>query len=97
MTPEELQGLVDQLVGDTPRSAAMTHGCQAKRQPRGPNAFKQHDVTRAIRAAKAAGVDVAGVEIDKDGKIHVIVGKPRNAPTEANALDQWMAAHAGKA
>ncbi len=91
MTPEELQELVDVLTGETPDSPAIPHGCRAKRQPRGPNAFKQHDVTRAIKAAKAAGVDVAGVEIDKDGKIHVIVGKPRLSQDDvaANAYDEW--------
>jgi hypothetical protein len=42
-------------------------GSPSKRKPRGPNAFKQHDVTRAVRAAKAAGIDVARIEIDKSG------------------------------
>ena len=43
---------------------------------RGPSSFKQSDVARAIRGVKAAGVEVAKVEIDKDGKIIVIIGKP---------------------
>jgi hypothetical protein len=46
--------------------------------------FKQIDVTRALKGAKAAGVDVAKVEIDKDGRIVVIIGEPdaRNGAKE---------------
>ncbi len=64
------------------------------RAPRGPNAFKQHDVTRAIRAVEAAGLDVARIEVDKGGKIVVIPGKPQQQPQSqnevaANAYDEW--------
>jgi len=38
--------------------------------------FKQIDVTRVLKGAKAAGMDVAKVEIDKDGRIVVIIGEP---------------------
>jgi hypothetical protein len=43
---------------------------------RGACKFTQADVARALKGAKAAGVDVGRVEIDKDGKIVVVVGKP---------------------
>jgi hypothetical protein len=36
---------------------------------------------------------VARVEIDKDGKIVVIAGKPTDA-LERNELDKWLAEHA---
>jgi hypothetical protein len=39
---------------------------------RAPSIFRQQDVTRAFRAAKAAGVRVARVEIDRDGKIVIV-------------------------
>jgi hypothetical protein len=39
---------------------------------RAPAIFRQQDVTRAFRAAKAAGVRVARVEIDRDGKIVIV-------------------------
>jgi hypothetical protein len=37
--------------------------------PRQPAAFRQSDLQRALRAAKAAGLEVERVEIDRDGKI----------------------------
>jgi hypothetical protein len=35
--------------------------------------FRQQDVTRALRAAGAAGCDVRRVEIDRDGKIILVL------------------------
>jgi hypothetical protein len=43
---------------------------------RGPLTFRQHDLVRALKGAKAAGLEVFKVEIDKEGKIVVIIGKP---------------------
>ena len=42
---------------------------------RGPLAFKQGDVTRALRAVSAAGQPVQRIEINREGKIVVFVGK----------------------
>ena len=67
---------------------------------RSRRAFKQCDVERAIKAAIKAvrkeGLEVARVEIDRDGKIVVIAGKPADA-LERNELDSWMAKHARQA
>jgi hypothetical protein len=41
-----------------------------------PAKFRQVDVTRALRAAKAAGITVSRYEIDTDGKIVVVSGSP---------------------
>jgi hypothetical protein len=61
--------------------------------PRRPPIFRKSDVTRAIKATKAAGEDVARVEIGPDGRIIVIVGKAV-APPIANgtdpALEKWL-------
>ena len=38
---------------------------------RKPQIFKQRDVTRAVKAAKAAGIEVARVKITKDGTIEI--------------------------
>ena len=63
---------------------------------RGPCTFKQRDVTAAVKAVVAAGVSVARIEIDREGKIVVLTGKA--AVTEpANEFDKWKARHAHSA
>ena len=58
---------------------------------RGPQTFKQRDLTRAMRAVTAAGMSVAKVEVDKEGKIIVVVGEPDKtqdaADTSTNSWD----------
>ena len=39
---------------------------------RAPSAFRAGDITKAVKAVAAAGVDIARVEIDKAGKITII-------------------------
>lgn len=56
---------------------------------RGPCTFKQQDVTRALRAAVAAGIEVQRYEIDKDGKIVVVTGKATSATEPATDFDKW--------
>ena len=46
---------------------------------RGAQTFKQGDVTKALKGAVAAGLDVKRVEIDRDGKIVVVAGQPEPA------------------
>ncbi len=41
-----------------------------------PCTFRQQDVTRALRAAGAAGCPVQRVEIDRDGKITLVMIEP---------------------
>jgi hypothetical protein len=53
----------------------------------GPCAFKQTDVTRAIKAAQAAGLKVTGFEITTDGKI-TVVASAENGTTTATA-NEW--------
>jgi hypothetical protein len=43
---------------------------------RGAQAFKQGDITRAIKATVNAGQHVQRVEVDRMGKIVVIIGEP---------------------
>jgi hypothetical protein len=38
--------------------------------------FRQHDITRALRAAAGAGREVRRVEIDRDGKIILVLNEP---------------------
>ena len=62
--------------------------------PRGPSTFRQTDLTRAIKAARNAGVDVTRAEIAKDGKIVIIIGETcaANADIELtpdDELERW--------
>jgi hypothetical protein len=55
---------------------------------RGSITFKQADVTRALRGAVAAGVDVARVEIDaRTGKIVLITS--RGSSVSISPYDAW--------
>jgi hypothetical protein len=53
--------------------------------PRGQCRFRQSDVTRAVKAVVAAGGRVARVEIDRDGKIVLVMIDP--GPAETTTTD----------
>jgi hypothetical protein len=61
--------------------------------PRRPANIRQADVTRVIKAARKANLEIARVEVDKDGKIVVIAGKPTDSDiaisTADDELEQW--------
>jgi hypothetical protein len=65
--------------------------------PRGPVSFRQSDLTRALRAAKHAGLEVSGYEIESGtGNIVVHIGhKPPQTREEIGkaAFDEWLAKH----
>jgi len=52
---------------------------------RRPSAFRQTDLTRAVKAVTAAGVGIARVEIDKAGKIIIITGETTDQPGQQAA------------
>lgn len=56
---------------------------------RGPCRFTQRDVTKAVKAVVAAGVPVAKVEVDKDGKIVVVTGEPSNTAVPDREANEW--------
>jgi hypothetical protein len=53
---------------------------------RGAHSFKQGDVTKALKDAVNAGLAIKRFEIDRDGKIVVIAGRPDNQE-QANEWD----------
>jgi hypothetical protein len=55
--------------------------------PRRPSTFKQRDVTRAVKAVTAAGVDIGRIEIDTTGKIVIVPGKPEEGGAKGNDWD----------
>ena len=63
----------------------LCHGLS--RPARGPCRFKQRDVARAFKAAKAAGVKVARVDLAPDGTISVIPAYPQNPQNPSN--NEW--------
>jgi hypothetical protein len=54
---------------------------------RGKRAFRETDVTRAVRAVKKAGVEIVRVEIE-NGKIVVVTGRPATTDTTSNEWDE---------
>lgn len=52
-----------------------------------PARFRQADITRAIRAAKAAGAAEVRVEIEPGGKIIIMTGRAA-APESSNPWDE---------
>ena len=54
---------------------------------RGLHKFEQGDVTKALKGAVNAGLSVARVEIDREGRIVVITGRPDQSPLELNGWD----------
>jgi len=47
---------------------------------RGPQTFRQRDLTAALKAARAAGCEVSRVEVGKDGRIIVILMSSKDQP-----------------
>ena len=64
---------------------------------RGPAAsrFRQRDLTAAVRAARAAGIEIRRIEIDRTGRIILTACPDRVTPEED--LDKWLAEHADQA
>jgi hypothetical protein len=51
---------------------------------RGKCTFKQSDVTRALKATKAAGFDVSKIEIDRDGRLVVVLSDKKADTNDDN-------------
>lgn len=59
----------------------------AEPRRRGRAAFRQADMTRAIKGARAAGEQVFAAEVAKDGTIRIIVAAEAAAAPETNPWD----------
>lgn len=51
--------------------------------------FKQSDLTRAVKAARAADLPVAGVEITRDGTIRVLTIVDGNKNPPQSGPEPW--------
>ena len=56
---------------------------------RGPATFKQADLTRAVKAARAAGLDVARTEIMPDGMIRLIHSAEVTSESKDEFEEYW--------
>jgi hypothetical protein len=58
---------------------------------RRPSTFRQRDVAAAIKAAKAAGCEVARIEVGKDGRIVVILASEKEQPISkpVGCMNEW--------
>jgi hypothetical protein len=59
---------------------------------RGALLFRERELTRAVRAMAKAGQTVARVEIGRDGKMVIVVGKSQDAAGEletATDANEW--------
>jgi hypothetical protein len=60
------------------------------RRTRGLSKFKRTDLTKAARAALAAGLPVRGIDIDPvTGRIRVLIGEPGET-TNGNSWDEVL-------
>ena len=55
---------------------------------RGAQAFRQGDVTRALKAAERAGLKVQRAEMRRDGSIVLDFDRPPLAPGDPN-INEW--------
>jgi hypothetical protein len=58
---------------------------------RGPQTFRQRDVTKAVKGAIAAGVEVLRVEVDKTGRIVVVAAKGNENDRADREASEWDA------
>jgi hypothetical protein len=58
---------------------------------RRPSTFKQRDLTAAVKAMRAAGCEVARVEVDRAGRIVVILvsGGKEQQTGEVACANEW--------
>jgi hypothetical protein len=60
---------------------------------RAPCTFKQRDLTKALKAAAAAGLHVTGYKISAQGQIEVVIGESRaqDSSGEGREANEWDA------
>jgi hypothetical protein len=58
------------------------------KMPRGPCTFRQTDLKRAVKGARAGGIEIVRVEITKDGKIIIVPGKSKEA-VDDRSENEW--------
>jgi len=94
-TPYEPAWLSAVLEKDWRRRGAAPDLCYVVRvlvMGRRPCTFKEADFTRAVKAARKAGLEIAGVKVSREGDITIVAGKPSEANDARQAeteKDEW--------
>jgi hypothetical protein len=61
---------------------------------RAPSTFRQTDVTKAVKAVRAAGVDIVRVEVARDGRIVIVAeAQPAMQDDLDRELEEFRARH----
>jgi hypothetical protein len=55
---------------------------------RAPSTFRQQDITKAVKAVTRAGMNIARIEVAKDGRI-VIIPAAEGAQIGAGEDNEW--------
>jgi hypothetical protein len=59
---------------------------------RRPSKFRQTDLTRALKGARALGIEIARFEIDNDGRIIVVAALPTDEKGDVRGeRNEWDA------
>lgn len=59
---------------------------------RGPNKFKQRELTRAIKAVREAGVEKMTVEVDRLGTLRILCNPAASEPQGDGEESGWAGA-----
>ena len=57
--------------------------------PRRVCLFRQTDLKRALKGARAAGMEIARVEINKEGVIVMVPSKPEEPADASEEVNEW--------
>jgi hypothetical protein len=62
---------------------------------RRPSAFRQCDLTRAVKAVIAAGLHVTGIKVSAQGDIEVVTGEwaVQDSTPQDSEVETWLGKH----